>query len=173
MRPTRELQRCWAEASRAAKEVLQGNISPGGPSLGLFDWIGEEVLILAEGRKDDTGKIRLDLLPGDALWEVGRVYTMGAGKYEDRNWEGGIAYGRVFAALLRHLWRWWCGETYDLQDRQHHLSSVIWAGLALLHYDLNPAKYQTFDNRPKDHTRPWVEPNKNSLPIQLELDLRS
>lgn len=101
------------------------------------------------GRKDDSGKERFDLLPPEALFEVARVYTMGAAKYADRNWEGGLAYGRVFAAMLRHAWRWWRGERNDPVDGQHHLSSVVWCGLALLHYDLHPQKYSGFDDRPE------------------------
>lgn len=99
------------------------------------------------GRKDDTGKLRFDLFPVKALEAVASVYTMGAAKYADRNWETGIKYGRVFAALMRHAWKWWRGETYDEVDGQHHLSSVVWCGLALLHYDLHQ-RYKDFDDRP-------------------------
>jgi len=109
-----------------------------------------------EGRKNDIGKCRLDLIPPDALWEVGKVYTMGATKYDDRNWEKGIQYGRVFAAMLRHAWKWFSGETYDTEDGQHHLASVIWCGLALLHYDLNKEKYKQYDNRPEGTVKVWL-----------------
>jgi hypothetical protein len=121
--------------------------------------IGDTTIInresLTEGAKFDTGKCRFDLLPLDALWETGKVYTMGANKYADRNWEKGIKYGRVISALCRHLFKWWCGEKYDQEDGQHHLASVVWCGLALLHYDLNPKKYAEFDDRPGDHVRVW------------------
>ena len=99
------------------------------------------------GRKDDNGKMRLDLFPLDALWETGRVYTIGASKYDDWNWAKGIKYSRVVAALLRHLFKWAMGETHDAQDGQHHLSSVVWCGLALLHYDLNRERFKEFDDR--------------------------
>jgi hypothetical protein len=110
---------------------------------------------LKEGTKFDTGKCRFDLIPYDALWETGKVYTMGAKKYADRNWEKGISYGRVFSALCRHLFKWFCGERYDPEDGQHHLASVVWGGLTLLHYDLNPKKYAAFDDRPVDHAHVW------------------
>lgn len=102
----------------------------------------------AAGRKDDTGKLRFDLLPVQALEEVVRVYTLGAAKYADRNWEQGLAFGRVFAALMRHAWKWWRGQTHDEVDGQHHLSSVAWCALALLQYDLDKERYGKFDNRP-------------------------
>jgi hypothetical protein len=165
------LQKCYFEQLRAAREILRGNRDSGGPALGLHDWIGEEILLMLEGRKNDEGKIRFDLIPGDSLFMVGQVYTLGATKYNDRNWEQGLSYGRVFAALLRHAWKWFGGETYDQEDGQHHLASVVWCALSLLHYDLNPQKYGQFDNRPKDHIPIWLG-QKNLPPSQLKLDLK-
>jgi len=99
----------------------------------------------SEGRKDDTGKERFDLLPVGPLFKVAQVYTMGAQKYADRNWEKGIKYGRVFAALMRHAWKWWRGETYDQVDGQHHLSSVVWCAMALMEYE---ETHPELDDRP-------------------------
>jgi hypothetical protein len=63
-----------------------------------------------EGRKDDQDKVRLELLPPELLFAVGRVLTFGAAKYDDRNWEKGMKWSRVFGALMRHLWAWWGGR---------------------------------------------------------------
>lgn len=63
-----------------------------------------------EGRKDDKGKVRFDLLPPELLFGVGTILTFGATKYGDRNWEKGMSWGRVFAALMRHMWAWWAGR---------------------------------------------------------------
>lgn len=38
-----------------------------------------------------------------------------------RNWEKGIAYSRVFAALMRHMWAWWRGEDKDAETGLSHL----------------------------------------------------
>lgn len=89
-----------------------------------------------EGRKDDSGKLRFDLIPAGPLQELARVYTMGAEKYDDRNWENGLTWGRVFAAMMRHAWAWWRGETNDPDDGQHHLASVAWCALALMEYQM-------------------------------------
>jgi hypothetical protein len=62
---------------------------------------------MTAGRKDDAGKTRLDLVPPELVFAVGRVLSFGAAKYEPRNWERGMSWGRVFAALMRHLWAWW------------------------------------------------------------------
>ena len=115
-----------------------------------------------EGQKYDEGKCRLDLLPVDALWEVGKVYTMGATKYDDWNWSKGLRYSRVIAALLRHLFKWTSGETFDTMDGQHHLASVVWCGLALLHFDLNK-EYTQYDDRHKEWTRPWLDQRHSNL----------
>ena len=88
----------------------------------------------AEGRKDDTGKLRYDLIPPEPLAGLAQVYTIGAKKYADRNWEKGLAYGRVYAALMRHLETWRMGEDWDL-DGQHHLDSVAWCAFALRTYE--------------------------------------
>lgn len=86
------------------------------------------------GRKDDVGKLRFDLIPVYPLEETARVYTLGAKKYADRNWEKGLSWGRVFAAMMRHAWAWWRGETHDPVDGQHHMASVAWCAFALMEY---------------------------------------
>lgn len=63
-----------------------------------------------EGRKDDSDKDRMELLPPELLFSVSKVLTFGARKYDDRNWEKGMRWGRVFGALMRHLWAWWGGR---------------------------------------------------------------
>jgi hypothetical protein len=90
---------------------------------------------MMQGRKDDTGKARFDLIPVKPLFKVAEVYTIGAAKYDDRNWEKGIKWGRVFGAMMRHAWDWWGGERYDPKDGQHHLASVAWAALTLMEYE--------------------------------------
>lgn len=102
--------------------------------------------VLKGGTKNDTSKNRLDLLPLRSLWEVGGVYTLGATKYSDRNWEKGIRFSRVLGALLRHLFAWWLREDHDPEDGQHHLDSVIWCAMTLRHYAYYK-KYNAFDDR--------------------------
>lgn len=84
--------------------------------------------------KHDAGKLRFDLIPPHALGELARVYTIGAAKYGDHNWKKGMPWGRVVAALLRHLYAWLRGEDHDPQDGQHHLASVMWCAVTLMEY---------------------------------------
>lgn len=88
-----------------------------------------------DGKKKDHGKLRYDLIPCRPLAEVARVYTIGAQKYSDRGWEAGMHWSRIFAAMMRHAWKWWAGETHDQTDGQHHLASVAWCALALMEYE--------------------------------------
>jgi hypothetical protein len=69
-----------------------------------------------EGRKDDGGKIRFELLPGDALKAVAVILTFGAAKYSVRNWEKGMDWSRVYG-----LWAWWEGEDKDAETGHSHL----------------------------------------------------
>jgi len=87
-----------------------------------------------QGVKHDADKLRFDLIPPRSLEQLAEVFTIGAKKYDDRNWESGILWGRVFAAMMRHGWAWWRGETHD-PDGQHHLSSVAWCAFALMEYE--------------------------------------
>jgi len=85
--------------------------------------------------KHDEGKLRYDLIPPYALSALAEVYTIGAQKYGDRNWEKGMSFGRVFGALCRHAWAWWAGEKKDQEDGQHHLASVVWCAFTLFEYE--------------------------------------
>ena len=87
------------------------------------------------GKKNDADKLRYDLMPPYPLSELARVYTIGANKYGDHNWEEGLKWGRVFGALLRHAFAWWRGDRLDPTDGQHHLASVAWCALALIEYE--------------------------------------
>ena len=99
-----------------------------------------------EGRKDDQNKLRYDLIPVYPLSRVAQVYTIGARKYENRNWELGLSYSRVYAAMQRHAQAYWGGETSDPVDGQHHLASVAWCALALMEYEQT---HPELDDRPR------------------------
>ena len=99
-----------------------------------LDSSGELIIPEDPAVKYDDGKPRYDLIPPEALDGLARLYGMGAGKYEDRNWEKGMCWSRVFAAMMRHAWKWWRGEEYDQDDGQHHLLSVMWCAMALYTY---------------------------------------
>ena len=101
---------------------------------------------MVSGTKYDKEKLRFDLIPVRPLEEVARVYTIGARKYADRNWEGGMKWGRLYGALLRHAFAWWWGERFDKDNGQHHLAAVVFNALALMEYEeIHPE----LDDRPQ------------------------
>lgn len=63
--------------------------------------------------KFDSKKIRMELLPPDALFMTAQVFTHGAAKYEDRNWERGISWERYIGAMFRHMLLFMMGEDTD------------------------------------------------------------
>ena len=89
-----------------------------------------------QGLRFDEGKSRVDLLPADALMEVGKVNAYGAAKYAPRNWERGMPWSKVVGPLLRHLFKWMMGENVDSESGQRHIAMVAWNALALLTYEL-------------------------------------
>lgn len=103
---------------------------------------------LTEGIKFDGMKPRYDLIPPSILHAIAMVLTYGADKYEDRNWEKGIKYGRVFGAMSRHMWAWFRGENIDPESNLPHLWHVACNVAFLVHFTCNPAKYSDLDDRP-------------------------
>lgn len=100
-------------------------------------------LIEAKGYIDDE---RHDLIPPTILDEVVKVYTYGTIKYDDRNWEKGMEWGRLYGALERHASKWRRGEIYDNESGLHHISHAIWQCFSLVEYD----HYKIgIDDRPK------------------------
>jgi hypothetical protein len=87
-----------------------------------------------EGVKYDNDKLRVDLIPIDSLLEVAKVYTFGARKYKDNNWRLGIAWSRVFGALIRHSFAWFLGEDKDSETGLSHMAHAAWCCLTLLNY---------------------------------------
>lgn len=98
------------------------------------------------GIKHDIGKARWDLIPWDGLEEIVNVMTFGAEKYGDRNWENGLAYSRVWAAAIRHMWKWFHGENNDPETGLSHLAHTGCCILFLLAYE---RRGNEGDDRPK------------------------
>ncbi len=92
-------------------------------------------VVPAEGAlRYNSGKPRYDLLPPDALNELAEVFTKGAEKYAPRNWEKGMDWGKCFASLLRHAFKWAKGEDRDEETGCLHMAHVAWNALVLCSY---------------------------------------
>lgn len=79
-----------------------------------------------KGRKFDSGKPRMSLLPPYALEEVAKVLTVGAQKYAADNWkyvEDGET--RYKDAMFRHINSYNKGEIIDPETGLHHLAHAM------------------------------------------------
>jgi hypothetical protein len=74
------------------------------------------------GIKHDHGKTRLDLIPYEALEQIGKVLAFGATKYGEANWAEGISYSRLLGAALRHVNQFNAGEDTDAESGISHIA---------------------------------------------------
>lgn len=89
-----------------------------------------------EGRKDDAGKARWDLLPWKQVKYVVQVLTLGAKKYADNNWQKvENPRPRYFAAAMRHLNSWFEGEILNEETGLPNLAEAICNLLFLMWFD--------------------------------------
>jgi hypothetical protein len=122
---------------------------------------------LKEGVKFDQGKNRYDLIPGYPLDELAKIYTYGTTKYDDNNWRKGLAWGRLFGAMMRHAWAFWRGQSLDPESGLHHLAHAAWQCFALMEYERTKPE---LDDRFADLVIGKVEMNKQDLnEIKIEL----
>lgn len=89
-----------------------------------------------QGVKDDSLKLRWNLLPTNSIEEVVKVLTFGGNKYGDDNWKLVPNHKpRYFSAAMRHIWAWMKGETHDPESGYHHLAHAIASILFLMERD--------------------------------------
>ena len=75
--------------------------------------------------KDDADKPRYDLIPPEIITALANIFTYGAKKYAPRNCEQGFDYGRLYAALWRHMIPFWEGQTIDPESGMSHLNHAL------------------------------------------------
>lgn len=108
----------------------------------FFDRLESQIM---GGVKYDEKKLRFDLIPPRPMQALAEIYTHGAEKYAPRNWENGIAYSRIYAAVQRHLHAYWSGQTLDEESALPHLAHAMWGLAALLEFDFT---HPELDDRP-------------------------
>jgi len=80
------------------------------------------MILEQKAKKFDSEKIRVDLLPVEALEDIAAVLTFGANKYGSNNWRNGLAYTRLLGALLRHVFAFMRGQDRDPESGLPHLA---------------------------------------------------
>jgi len=88
------------------------------------------------GLRFDDGKVKIELIPVEWIWSLADVLTQGAKKYAPRNWERGMAWGKMIGCASRHMLKFMLGQRYDDETGCHHLAMAAWNILALMSYDL-------------------------------------
>jgi hypothetical protein len=76
------------------------------------------------GYKLDDGKIPCELLPPEALLATARVLQLGAKKYSNHNWRGGMRWTRIVGAILRHTFAFMMGEDIDKDSGLPHVDHL-------------------------------------------------
>lgn len=78
----------------------------------------------------DYPEARLDLVPILPLLRLATLYSRGAKKYGENNFEKGMPFSRTFGSLLRHVYQYMEGERDE-----DHLSAIAWGAFALMFYE--------------------------------------
>lgn len=104
-----------------------------------------------EGLRFNEGKLRYDLMHPIAIQGLVEVLTVGANKYAERNWEKGMAWSKVLASLMRHLFAILRGEDYDPETGKLHADHLQCnAHFLSAYYKIYPQG----DDRPHNYLKP-------------------
>ena len=97
----------------------------------------EEAEKAGVAKRFNTGKPRVGLVPADAILEEAKVWTAGAAKYGDYNWEklwGGSTVAVVMDSLLRHAMAIQQGESHDSETGYQHAAHIRCNAAMLIRY---------------------------------------
>jgi hypothetical protein len=118
--------------------VIPAINEPGIPCIGRKDlWdggdIGENKIVYKSGAsRNSIGKTRLDLIPPEALEELGEVFGEGAIAHGDDNWKKGMPNSVVINHLMKHFLAWHRGDRQEL-----HLGKVMFGCCVLIWNEAN------------------------------------
>jgi hypothetical protein len=115
------------EELKALREKLKCYLNNPGPRTeectALSEWM-QARQATGDAHKHDAGKLRLDLIPPEAILALGEVLTYGAEKYGANTWQS-VAPERYEAALLRHLMAHKVGAERDVESGITHLAHAL------------------------------------------------
>jgi hypothetical protein len=86
------------------------------------------------GGQKGSKSSQLSCAPPEGLRELGKVFAMGAAKYERHNFRKGYAWSLSADALLRHVIEWIDGNDLDDESGLNHLAHAAWHCLNLIQY---------------------------------------
>jgi hypothetical protein len=85
------------------------------------------------GKKNDTSKPDLSLVPAVAMEQMALAFMHGEKKYGRYNYCNGFESHRLVAAALRHLTAYQSGENLDPESGASHLGHALASIAMLLH----------------------------------------
>ncbi len=94
----------------------------------------------------DQNKPHMDLLSPIAMFGTAQVLTKGLEKYPGSQWKKGMAWSKVIASLLRHLFKFMAGEELDEESKLPHIDHVAANVMFLQEYY---RKHKELDDRIK------------------------
>lgn len=102
----------------------------------LWDETAQIVENAETGGKKGQKVVRPELIPWEAIAELGFVYGEGAKKYGDNNWRKGYDYSLSIGAMKRHILKFEAGQDYDAEGF-HHMAAVMFHAAALIYFQAN------------------------------------
>lgn len=123
-------------------------------------------LMKPKGKKNDSEKVPLQLIPGNALFEVGKVLRFGARKYAAHNWREGLDYSRLTGACFRHLTAYNEGEDLDPETQLSHVAHLACEALFLLEFITQ--ERSDLDDRYKAKKQPNGKTHHNARKLSAE-----
>ena len=109
-----------------------------------------------EALKFDNGKLPMDLLDPEWMEGVAQVLQFGAQKYAAHNWRKGMEWGRLYAAIQRHLNAFAKGWEYDDETGLSHLLHAS-CGLMFL-YEMQRYRRDLNDMHWADQSKAELKP---------------
>lgn len=94
----------------------------------------QEPVIILRATKYDQGKSPCELLCPIAMQATADILAFGAKKYAPNNWKKGLAWTRVYGAILRHLFAFARGEDLDPETGLPHLDHAACEIMFLQHF---------------------------------------
>lgn len=94
----------------------------------------------SEFMKNDSQKLRLELLEPEFIEGIGKIITFGAQKYEADNWKKASNpenIKRIKGSLLRHTFSYLKGEKVDPESGESHLYHIGCNLMFLDYFDRN------------------------------------
>lgn len=98
------------------------------------------------GKKEDSNKAPISLIPTEAILAMAEGFAYGAKKYGAHNFREGIEYTRLIDSLMRHTLAFLAGEDIDEESGLPHVS-LMGSNFAMLQYQT--VHHPELDNRYK------------------------